>query len=282
MGFACLGYNVAAAAAGATLTDLTAAVDADFSQRNGHYIFTEQYRLWGLCSLGASLTAAALKSPTINAIGLFQPFSANLSLTPPSNTQIDVYEPYMPPLPMMEEVQVQFSNNLGSGTEKENALLYLVTSDWTKNLPQGRMPILAQATFTVTPTANAWSGPNVISFTQSLRGGVYAVVGAELQGGNAAWFRIIFSRYKLYNGRKLRPGGVVQHAYADVITAQRWPWSMNMGEWGRFHTFELPQIEVFGTAASSTTYTATLFMIYLGESDALLQQGLGGGGIGGP
>jgi hypothetical protein len=273
MGFALLDYNLSAAAAGASNSDMTAVSDPDFSQRNSHYIFTENYNLLGISLVGASVTRGRFQVPTWNAIGEFNIFNANRSLQPPSNCQVDWYGAYPVPIPLNEEFQVQASNNLGMGTEIENAPFIIVTTDWSMNIPRGRMPILVRCSFTVTPTANVWSGGQNITLSQSLRGGVYAVVGATVQGSNAVAFRIIFPRYKLYQGRKLRPGFLTQNAVGDVVNNQMNPWIFAMGEWGRFHTFELPQIEVLGTAANSTTYQAFLWLVYLGEDVSLLNYG---------
>lgn len=277
MGFALLNYNLTAAAAGATNTDMVAAVDADFSQRSSHYIFTEPYKLLGVSAVGVSVTRGRFQVPTWNAIGEFAIFNANRALQPPSNPQTDWYIDYPPPVPLNEEFQVQLSNNLGAGTEIENAAIWLATDDWNSNVPRGRLPILVRATATITPTLNAWSGPSAITLSQSLRGGVYAVIGATLQGTNSSFFRIIFPRYRLYHGRKLRPGGHIQTAVGDVVSNQPYPPYQFLGEWGRFHTFELPQVEVFGTAAVATTYQGFFWLVYLGEEISQLNQGLGGG-----
>jgi hypothetical protein len=273
MGFALLDYNLSAAAAGASNSDMSAVSDPDFSQRNSHYIFTENYWLMAVSLVGASVTRGRFQVPTWNAIGEYNIFNANRSLQPPSNAQIDLYLPQQVPIPLNEEFQIQASNNLGMGTEQENALVWIGTTDWSMNLPRGRLPITVRASFTVTPTINVWSGGQNITLSQSLRGGVYAVVGATVQGTNAVAFRIIFPRYRLYQGRKLRPGWLTQNAVGDVVNNQLQPWILQWGEWGRFHTFELPQIEVLGTTAGAVTYQAFLWLVYLGEDVSLLNYG---------
>lgn len=272
MPFVLLNYNVAAATAGASNVDLTAATDADFSQRNGHYIFTESYRLVATIPIGASITKGRYQAPSWNAVGQFDIFNVNRSLTPPSNTQLDSYLHYPVKMPVNEEFQVQLSNNLGAATEIENAALVLITDDWSAQQQQtSMMPplICVDATFTVTPTLNAWSGPQALTFTQSLKGGVYSVASAILQGGNSAFFRLVFPRTKLYQGRKLRPGFIVQNAVGNVPSDILRPYMIALGEWGQFHTFEPVQCEVFGTAAVSTAYTLFLWLVYLGPQSSL-------------
>lgn len=279
-GWHLLAYNAAAAGINTVNLDFTAVTEPDFTSRNGHFILTDPYQLGGIMLVGASVIRGRLQIPTYNAIGEFSILSANRALQPTSNAQWDSLIGYTPQLPINEEIQVQVSNNLGAATEQENALLLLLATDWSRNLPQSsRMPpiIPVRATFTVTPTINAWSGPQAINLSQALRGGVYAVVGAVCQGTNAAAFRLIFPRYRLWHGRKLRPGWPVQNAIGDVVQTQIDPWVIGMGEWGRFHTFELPQAEVLGTTAASTTYQLFLWLVFLGEDVSQLNQGLGGG-----
>src|ERR1044072_1494449 len=210
MGFGTLVYSAAAAGTNQSNLDLTAITDPDFTVRNSHYIFTESYRLLGAMGVGASLTRGRIQVPTINAVGEAVLWSANRSATVPSNPQWDNYYDVPLQLPTNEELQIQYSNNLGAATEQEQVLLWIVTDDWNANIPRGRQLLTVRASFTLTPTVNAWSGGQALTLSQSLRGGVYAVVGCVVQGTNAAFFRIIFPRYRLYRGRKLRPGGPMQ------------------------------------------------------------------------
>jgi hypothetical protein len=155
--------------------------------------------------------------------------------------------PYPPQLPQNEEIQVQLSNNLGAATEQENVVCDVATDDWTMNLDRGDSlypgVFTARATATITPVLNAWSGAQPITLSQSLRGGVYGVCGMICQGTNAVAARIVFPRNKLYHGRRLRPGALVQTAIGDVAPLQLTPWVVGLGMLGYFNTFELPQVK---------------------------------------
>lgn len=279
MGHAMLVYNNPVAGVNDANVDMTAAIDPDFSQRNNHYIFTESYRLAKAWAVGASMIRARFQVPTWNAIGEWSIFNVNRSIEPTANSQCDSYLPFPPRIPINEEFQVQDSNNLGASTEIENVGLQIITDDWSPQIPPGRFMLTVKTTGTTTWTLNAWSGGVAITFSQSLRGGVYAVVGAQLQADDAAFFRLIFPRFKLYQGRKMRPGNIAQNAVGNVTQNQSYPWNLDMGEWGRFHTFELPQLDVFGTAADSTAWVLYLTLIFLGEDLSLLAGGMGGGGV---
>lgn len=282
MALATLVYSASAATAGATNFDFTAATDSDFTQRNGHYTFTEDYNLAALAVVGASVTRGRIQSPTLNALGEVALFGSNRSATVPANPFVEMFMPMNNwiNLPKNEEIQIQYSNNLGAATEQETAILWLTTDDWSANLPTPaaapfNVTAKFRASFTLTPTVNAWSGPQPIALSASLRNGVWSVVGAYVQGGNAAAWRIVFPKFKLYNGRKMRPGGIIQTAVGDMVPFN-WPYGERIwGEFGRFHTFELPQIDIFGLTAASTTYQVFLDLVYLGTDIGLLAQGLG-------
>jgi hypothetical protein len=270
MGFALLNYNVAAATAGASNVDLSAATDPDFTQQSSHYIFTERYFIRALLPVGASITRGRIQMPHINALVEAQIYSANRSLQPPANPQFDDYFNMPLELPQNEQLQIQLSNNLGAATEIENCAVIITGDDWTANLP-GALPfgnLIVRASFTVTPTLNAWSGPQALTFSQALRGGRWAVVGATCQGSNSAFFRLIFPKYNLYKGiRKLRPGWFIQNAIGDQLSSQLGTaWVNKLGVWGVFDTFEPLTCEVFGTAANSTTYQLFLWLKYISET----------------
>jgi len=274
-------YNAAAAAAGGTNVDLSAATDSEITQRNSHYTFSENYKMLGVAAVGASVTRGRFQVPKWNAVGEAIIFNANRSLQPPSNPQWDLWVARPPTIPLEEEFQVQLSNNAGA-PEIENVVLNIgPDTDWSQNLPQPSpdypLVLCVRTSFTVTPTLNAWSGGQILTFSQSLRGGVYSVIGGVVQGTNAVAWRMIFPRNRMYHGRRLRPGGLIQNAVGDIVSTQLDPWVLGWGELGRFHTFELPNIEVFGTLAGAITYQAFLWLIYLGQSRTILDQWTSGG-----
>lgn len=268
-------YNASAAAAGATNVDFSAATDSEVSQRNNHYVFTERYRLLAAAAIGASVTRGRFQVPRWNAVGEAIIFNANRSLQPPSNPQWDLYFAMPPEIPQNEEFQVQMSNNLGAATEIENVVLQLAPDGWNMNLAKGDYAFPVRASVAITPTLNAWSGPNILSFSQSLRGGTYAILGTVVQGTNAVAWRWVFPRNKLYNGRRLRPGGLIQNALGDVICNQVDPWVMGWGTKGYFASNELPQIEVFGTLAGAITYQVFLWIAHLSDDINTLNQFVG-------
>jgi hypothetical protein len=275
MMFATLVYNIASDATGTN--DLLAATDPEFSQRNSHYIFTEDFRLLATGLFGAHVIRGRYQVPTWNAIGEDTIFNSNRGLEPVSNSQLDWYVDNPKPIPKNEEFQVQTVDS-GGGTEIENAVLWIGSADWSPTLPRGVLPIVVRATGTTTWALNGWTALAQLTLSQSLRGGVYSVLGAILQADDALAFRLVFPRQRMYMGRRLRPGWYCQNAVGDVVGLHTLPESSRLGEWGRFHTFELPQLEVFGTAADSTAWVLFMWCQFLGEDVNLLSNWAGGGG----
>ena len=273
-------YQAAAASAGAANVDMAAAVDSVFTQRNGHYTFTVPLKLGRAFMLGASLTAGRWQCPTWNAIGEFDIQTVNRAATVPSNPQYEDYLDYKPQFPINEEFQVQASNNLGSSTEVESAVIQILSDDWTPQIPQGQLGVGRLKTImtsTITPVVGAWSGPENLALVSQLRNGVFAVVGMVIQGAGILAARMIFPTQRPFKGRFFRPGVVAQRAVGDLIGNQLGSDRTDLGVLGLFHTFELPQVEVFGLAANSVTYTLFLDLIYLGTDLSQLTNWASGG-----
>jgi hypothetical protein len=284
MGFGMLAFGKATGAA-STDQDMVATADTDFPGRNSHQLFTLPFNLIGQFAQGATLTRMNVGSATWNAIGKFNLWPITIGATIPSPPQMQwldqlpsYYGGYGVPIPMMEEFQVF---NTDGASEQVTYFMWISTPDQVKNLPPGKMPFWVRCTTAVAGLANLWSGPGAITMEQTLRGGVYAVVGATAWATNVQAFRIVFPRYKLYGGIRLRPGFLASNAAGDLGEARSQVNPYVFGEWGRFHSFELPQVEHYKTASSATALEVRLALIYLGQDDSLLQGGQGGAGAGG-
>lgn len=263
--------NVTAATAGAENL-LSAALDPDITQQNSQYIFTGPYNLLADSAVGASVIYGRYSAAQWNGWGRPNLLAMNRGLVPPNTSWWALYDSMSLALPQNQQIATYLTNNLGSSTEIESVGWQISTPDWSRNLPPGLYDFIGHATCTVTPAASAWKESQVITFDQLPLGGVYAVIGALCIGGNASYWRLSFPRTRMYLGRRLRPGGMVVSAYGNLpslapdLHLSRW------GVWGAFHTFELPQFGIFGTAASSTTYDIFMKLRYLGGDVTLLDR----------
>lgn len=251
--------------------DLSALPDPNFSQRNGHYIFTEQYGIGYLMAQSAHMTDARLLTPTFAAlnsdgyrIASFQQ-AAGVGGVP---TLFDKSTSKPVLVPLNEEFQFQGSTGTA---ERQWGAMWLLTTNWSKQLASGPIIMMEATVASFTPPANAWSTVQPIIFNANPRGGVYVVIGASLQQtADTLFFRIIFPRNPYYKGRQLRPGWVAQNAigsFEDVITQTD---RYHLGNWGAFHTFEPPQIEVMATTSAAMTPILRMWCVYLGGDESLL------------
>lgn len=264
-----LALYTATTAGAVVLQDLSAVADPVLSQRNNHYTLTDNWRLIMAQVLSALGTEAVIKSPTWNAQTLFSIDPLQKSATQPSPPLVSYMPGYGPTFAQDEEIQVQVSDTSAGGTQI-TAALWLAPPNWNQNVPRGLPPLTffeCNVTVTATLLLNSWSALAQLTFEQGLRAGVYAIVGARFYIPNALFFRFLFPRSTTYNGRSMRPGGIVDNAIGN----QAWYTNLNkaapLGVWGKFQTYELPQIEIYSSAAAaSATYNGRLALVKLSDS----------------
>lgn len=251
--------------AGTTDGDLTAATEQNFSQRNGHYTLGEDYNLIGAAFFQSGATRANIQSGTLESISRLNIWPLNISQAVPSPPRIMSLMDSPIPLPKNEEIQM-----LGSGTVsvQMNGFLWLGDPGWSRNIPRGIGPLpffVARATATIAGVANVWSAVAALTFEKSLRGGSYALVGANVQGTNLLAFRFNFPKQVLYNNRPLKPGSLATTAIGDQPANWTDYGERSFGEWGRFNTFELPSIEGFANATGNISVEVRMFLVRLSE-----------------
>lgn len=256
--------------------DLTAAVDQEITARNGHYTFTEKYKSLAEFYLETSALRASYFIPTWNQYTRQNIWPPNRVIVTPTNPQLDWRLLRNLVFPQNEEIQLQVSNNLGAATEQATVFIWIAPADgsWNQTFPKAAKlretdpteELECRINFTTnTIVANSWSGLTALTFEQSLRGGVYAVMGVQLQGTGIQAFRLVFPRAFNYMGRRMRPGTLCSQAIGDV-PMDFTPWQQFVwGEWGRFSTFELPQMEFWSNVGGAIAVEGRLWLTYLSE-----------------
>lgn len=246
--------------------DLVAPVDGIFQRRNSHIIISEPYNLIGVLPIGATLSRLRFANPSMITHGQPHLWPLAVSATMPTLPPFNDYRDYPILLPMNEEITLSATTG---AADQASAALFVAGPGWNQNIPQGFPRFMARATVVIAAGAeDTWGLPVAIVMERDLLNGVYAVTGAWVVAANALAFRIQFPSMPTFNGRQLRPGGLTQNTAAlNPMGIQRF----GFGEWGRFHTFELPSIQIYSDAAGGT-YEVRLELVYLGNSTALLQQ----------
>lgn len=257
----------ASLAAGPNL-DTTVVPDEVIGSRNSHLIFTDQYRLLACQPIGALLNRARFGNAALQKYSFNHLHPLTVSATQPTNPQVLDFRGDPVELPMNEELTVELGNS-GAGPTQSSVILALGSDRWSMNLPTGDAELVARATAVVTAgSETTWTALANMTFERDLINGVYAVVGASVVAAGALAFRLRFPDQMAVNGKQHRPGWLVQETFA---TQPNLLWKQGFGEWGRFHTFSLPQIQTLADAAGGT-YEIRLNLIYLGADKGLLQR----------
>lgn len=252
----------------ASNSDINAITDDVIQTRNSHLIVTEDMDLLAAHPMAASLTRARFGNVALTVRGANHLWPVTRSATVPAFPRPLDLRDYPLRLPRSEEITIEGSND-AAGADNTWVPLWLAHPNWRRTLPRGLDFFTTRATSVVAAgTEFAWGALTELVFERDLFGGVYSVVGAHMVAPNAVAFRLFFPRQPLINGRQFRPGGLVQNATGNM------PWeaqNLGFGEWGRFHTFEPPSVQVLADAAGGTL-EMRLTLIYLGSDEALLRQ----------
>lgn len=273
IGFHTLAYT-AALGVNAVDSPVLAVPDDEFSQRNSHYILSEDYWLGWAHYVALSALRARLNIPTINAIARHQIWPIPRSATVEDNPRVADYRDYPIDLPRNEEIAIEASNNLGAATEISTMAIWIIPQGWNRNIPRGTQRLTIRATGSLAGVAQLWSGLGNLTFAENLRGGWYSIVGVQMFCANALLGRLVFPRGPFGSGgRKFRPGFLATNAIGNM------PWAPQMGqvgEYGRFHTFEPPQFQQFSIATGASVQEFWLDCVYLGPGDANSMPMMGG------
>lgn len=267
--YAILGYY--ASLNTATLTQLPAVPDTNFSIRNNNFIFTEPYELVAATACGATFAANQLFDATLNAINIPQVWPINGTVAIPSNPQLMDLRRGPVQIPMNEEIQWQASNSAG-GAEPDLGIIWVRPSN-NGGMQYPVVPgtlqnprVMAVFTVTLVLTVGVWSPFVTLTFTNPLKGGAYQVNGLELICANGVAYKMNFVKSPLYQGRKMYPGNLTVAGYENAPLRFGPAWLDGLG---RFNNFELPQISVLaGVTTGSTTYTGYADLTYLGNVGA--------------
>lgn len=244
----------------------TDAVQDDVIQRrSSHLILSEPFNLIASASFGVNITRQRFGNIALTYRGQNHLFPLNGAATFPSPPRVFDRRDAPLRLPLNEEITIE-TTGTDVGAQSMGAVLFLAKPQWTMNLPRGLELLTTRATATTTGgTATSWGNITALAFERDLFNGVYSVVGCHAQIAAGIAFRLFFPSQQPVEGRQLRPGGLVTAAITDF------PWPaqhMGLGEWGRFHTFEPPSIQVLGAAGATEV---RLDLVYLGTDERLLQ-----------
>lgn len=246
--------------------DMTAPADGLLGVRNNHLLLTEQYNLLASWASGLTLTRMRFGNPSLTQRGSNHLWPLDTVAQPP-NLPLPMDRRRSPiMLPQNEEITL-LGTNSGAGPQDDFAALWLGTPNWGDDFPlsQDRYQIRATATI-VAGAARTWGAEAAIVQERDLMAGVWAVIGAQVFYATGVAFRLRFPDQRAYSGKQLRPGSLLQTAVGNK------PWDGTfggLGEWGRFHTFSPPTVQIFADATGGTA-ELRLDCLFMGTDRDLL------------
>lgn len=238
-GFHLLPFYTALLASGASNVALGAVTDPVFPIQNGLYTMPRDLRLMQAYVGAADVTAIRLNMPSL--LQPFIPYLDPISLTslPANMPPLVRFGDQGWPLESSEQISLEASRAVVAAAPAF-AGLWLSVNPPSKATGQIRTLF---ATGAIVSAAGTWAQGNLTLVSQ-LQAGTYAVVGLSVYGTNALFARMIFPN------QAFRPGTLCQGAVGEWNdeTFRRG----NMGVFGTFENWNLPQLEVFGVGATAT------------------------------
>lgn len=249
-----LAFNITTAAAAGYQT-VTPVADPVFSRSAGLTAYQNPYNLGCFAAyvMSTSLIRARLNTPSLRLRGFPQirPVVAGVVVPTDANALIAVERPiYLRP---DEDIQVDV--DVGANAEIATAFLWVNASNQTSP-PLNRNVNLAdlrwvRATATITTLLNIWTGPQAIALEDTLEGGSYDVYGSQCFGTTCIAHRLWFQNQYWKPG--MLGGATVGISPPKLLDGP------NLGRWGNFNTYSLPQLDIFASSAAAIAFT--LFML---------------------
>lgn len=252
------------------LADMVAVQDESLTRRggasgNGHYIFPFQMNILAAMHIGTSPTECKLVQPQWAAYSNLDLMALQTGPGVPSPVWLDDYREMPLMTQLNQELAIQESNLDGAGGHQVNTALWLAGPGWHRTLPTGtRVQMIFTAT--VTNLLGAWSVGTPITPPTVLNGGVYSVIGCRFVAASTLLCRLNFQTSPYYQGIKFKAGDICYPTFTAIPLQKGFNW---MGEWGRFDTYYLPQIETLGTVAGAQTVTCIMDCVFLGPGASL-------------
>lgn len=223
----------------ATEIDLPAITDSYFVIQNGHLLPQRPIQILYAAAMGTLLTRARISTPTLAVITT--PFIRDISpALNVGNPQIFANYSQDPlQLAALEEI-VMFQTDSAATSEVNAAILGFNI----QSAPQPAGSVFTiRGTSAATLVANAWTNVGTVTWQNQLPTGLYAVVGGVFFSAGCIAGRLVLEN------TAFRPGGLGITAITnrtDLLFRFG-----NLGMWGQFHNYAMPQIEFLSGSADT-------------------------------
>lgn len=219
--------------------DVSALADSIFVIQNGHFLPQRDFNLIFAGAASANMNRARIISSSLRqyTTPYIRPVSSAAGWGFPQR----VYDLFATPLLLraLEEIQV---NAVQTGAAAEQVWIGLGLETQRTPRPPGQI-FTMRGTSTTAAAANTWT-QIAVTWQDVLPAGLYALCGLEVSSANARFARAILE------GQVWRPGSFSIQAVGNG-NHERFKLG-GLGEWGRFNSWAMPNIEVVCSAADAS------------------------------
>lgn len=244
MAFTLVGYTASQDTSG-VLTTTAALADPSVRVSGNDISIPEQLpNLAGVYALGATMTRAALVSPSIRRRYPFEVFPVDAAATPTDPWHFHDVSQSIIALDVDESLNFQYSES-GAGAQRGTGLVWL--SDGPVVADSNGEVFTIRATGTTTLSTYAWTNVT-LTFNDVLPAGTYEIVGMSAFSAGAIAARLVIPQYQW------RPG-VICSTSANVYGAEKFRYG-NFGVFGQFTHMTPPTVDFLSSSAdtSQTVY----------------------------
>lgn len=229
-------YHITGVAAPIAFVDVPAVPDPAITIVNNHPIFQSAIQLLLGHAFGdADLTEVKVQTPKVRAIQVPSMRPLDCSTLPQTRPPVDYWLRHPLSLNPIDENQVLMSAG-GSASDYYAGLWF---GDGNMNVPPGDV-FTARGTAVITGVTNQWaSGPFILD--SPLPAGIYAVIGFDAFGTNAAYMRLIFPN------QVWRPG-IIAGQDATFINCPSFRFGQ-LGTFGTFSSYAQPNLDLLCVGA---------------------------------
>ena len=211
---------------------------AEYVQNNRHVLAQDQYVLWAYVQ-GTNLTRARIDAPSLRAFTPPRLPYFRRGTTPGNEPPINDFAHLGLILRGAEEIAVQTSNNLNSGTEVHYAVLCVGP---TLSPPSRGPDFWVRATGNTTLVPNQWTN-------------VPLTLESQLPAGNYRIVRFIARSQHGIAARVITPGSIWRHGVICINAEGQLPHRHfvdgRYGDFGTFSTVALPSVEFLAFSADN-------------------------------
>lgn len=220
----------------------TASEQALSVSANNRYISPKKVKVFCAYAQNDTISACRINAPSLRNLGLPEIYPLNPTAAAVAAGPIDYRQNDEVEIQATEEFGVDMSNGASTIDFAEAGLWF---RDVIEPIPAGKRFTIT-ATATITGVRDAWVN-GVLTLSQILPFGTYAVIGMYATGAAITFARLVFPFYSYW-----RPGVLASPTFGGIEPLQQFRHG-KLGSWGQFISTAQPSLEIFVTTAGAVS-----------------------------